>query len=72
MILGMIGLMYEERLMALDLYSLEFRTMKANHIENYRIMKGLDKVDVEMMFPGAESRTRGHRLKIKDVPLKWR
>ena len=66
MIPGMSGLAYDERLTALGLYSLEFRRLTGDLIETYRIMKGVDGVDVERMFPlVGESRTRGHSLRIK-------
>ena len=53
-------------LVALGLYALEFRRMRGDLIETYRIVKGLDRVDVERMFPlVGESWTRGHSLRIK-------
>ena len=50
MILGMKGLTYEERLNSLGLYSLEFRMMRGDLIEVYKILKGIDKVNVDQMF----------------------
>ena len=51
MIPGMKGLTHEERLRTLGLYSMEFRRMRGDLIETYRILKGLDRVDVGKMFP---------------------
>jgi len=60
------GLAYEERLSRLGLYSLEFRRMRGDLIETYKIMKGIDKIEAGKLFPLAgETRTRGHSLKIR-------
>ena len=65
MILELRGLAYEERLTRLGLYSLEFRRMRGDLIETYKIMKGIDKIEAGKLFPLAhETRTRGHCLKI--------
>ena len=56
----MAGLSYEDRLNRLGLYSLEFRRLRGDLIETYKILSGLDRVDSERMFPMVrESRTRG-------------
>ena len=63
---GMSGLSYEERLDRLGLYSLEFRKLRGDLIETYKILKGLDKLDAGRLFPMlGESRTRGHSLRIR-------
>ena len=60
------GLAYEERLSRLGLYSLEFRRLRGDLIETYKIMKGLDRVEAARLFPlTTETRTRGHSLKIR-------
>ena len=46
MIPSMEGLSHEERLNRLGLYSLEFRRMRGELIETYRILKGLDRGNV--------------------------
>ena len=51
MIPGIKGLTYEERLNSLDSYSPEFRRMRADLIEVYKILKGIDKVNADQMFP---------------------
>ena len=48
---GMAGLSYEERLKRLGLYSLEFRRMRWDLIETYKIIKGLDKLDAGKNVP---------------------
>ena len=65
MIPGMKSLSYEERLRTLGLYSLEFRRMRGILLK-LRILRGLDRVDVERMFPlVGKTRTRGHNLRLK-------
>ena len=60
------GLAYEERLSRLGLYSLEFRRLRGDLIETYKIMKGLDRLEAARLFPlTTETRTRGHSLKIR-------
>ena len=60
------GLAYEERLSRLGLYSLEFRRMRGDLIETYKIMKGIDKIEAGRLFPQAgETRTKGQGLKIR-------
>ena len=73
MIPGMKGLSYEEQLRNLAPYSMEFKSMRGDQVETYRILRGLDRVDVERMFPlVGETRTRGHKLRVKGCSLKWR
>ena len=60
------GLAYEERLSRRGLYSLEFRRMREDLIETYKIMKGIDKLEAGRLFPlEGEIRTWGHGLKIR-------
>ena len=60
---GVRAVAYEERL-GLDL--LEFRRMRGDLIETYKIMKGIDKIEAGKLFPLAgETRPRGHSLKIR-------
>ena len=67
----MAGLSYEESLNQLGLYSLEFRRVRGDLIEIYKILTGLDRVDSERIFPlVGESRTRGHSLRIRGKPFR--
>ncbi|XP_059822785.1 uncharacterized protein LOC132392642 [Hypanus sabinus] len=60
---GMAGLSYVERLERLGLYTLEFRRIRGDLIETYKIIKGLDTLEAGSTFPlMGESRTRGHSL----------
>ena len=45
---------------------MEFRRMRENLIETYRILRGLDKLDVERMFPPVG----GQNLRVKGRPFK--
>ena len=65
---GMAGLSYEKRLSQLGLYSLEFRKVRGDLIETYKLLTGLD---LERMFlMVGESRTRGHSLRIRGEPFR--
>ena len=67
---GMSGLSYEERLDRLGMYSLEFRRLRGDLIETYKILKGLDRLDAGRLFPMfGKSRTRGHSLRIRGKSL---
>ena len=67
----MVGLIYEEKLTGLGLFSLEFRRMRGDLIETYKILIGLDMVNAGRMFPiVGESRTRGHSLRIQGRPFR--
>ena len=55
----------------LGLFSLEFRRMRGDLIETYRILRGLDRMEVERMFPlVGKTRTRGHNLRLKGRSFK--
>jgi len=66
MLPGLDGLSYKERLVRLGLFSLESRRFRGELIEVYKIMRGIDKVDSQHLFPKVgESETRGHRFKVR-------
>ena len=65
MLPGMEGISYEERLEKLGLFSLEQRRLRGDLIEVYKIMRGMDRVDSQKLFPRVEeSIARGHRFKV--------
>ena len=66
MLQGLDGLSYKERLDRLGLFSLVRRRLRGDLIEVYKIMRGIDKVDSQYLFPKVgESKTRGHRFKVR-------
>ena len=65
MLPGLDGLSYKERLDKLGFISLERRRLRGDLIEVYKIMRRIDKVDSQYLFPKVgESKTRGHRFKV--------
>eukprot|EP00061_Rhincodon_typus_P010618 g35050.t1 len=61
------GLSYKEML---GLLSLERRRLRGDVIEVYKIMRGIDKVNNQDLFPRVgESKTRGHRFKGVSLPV---
>eukprot|EP00061_Rhincodon_typus_P013706 g40242.t1 len=66
MILGMNGLSYEQRLRTLGLNLLEFRRMRGDVIETYRILRGLRRLDVKKILSAiGEVMIRRHSLRVK-------
>ena len=50
---------------------MEFRRVRGDLIETYKILTGLDRVDSERMFSMVgESRTRGYSLRIRGKPFR--
>ncbi|MEW8545255.1 MAG: reverse transcriptase family protein [Candidatus Thiodiazotropha sp.] len=59
------NLSYEDRLKRLGLPSLEYRRLRADMIEVYKILNGIEKVDVNKFFTITDSNTtRGNDLKL--------
>ena len=56
---------YEERLAALDLFSLETRRLRGQLIEVFKILRGFDNVDYRDIFQLSENRTRNHGYKLE-------
>ena len=66
MLPGLKGLSYRERLDRLVLFTLECWRLRGDLIEVYKIMRGMDRVNVLCLFPRVgDSRTRGHRFKLR-------
>ena len=64
MLPGMEGRSYDERLRDLRLFSLERRRLRGDLIEAYKMIRGLDRVDSESLFPRmVMASTRGHSFK---------
>ena len=55
---------YTVRLKIIGLPSLEYRHDRADMIQVYKIMNGIDKVDKDSLFTMSNNPTRGHPLKI--------
>ena len=65
MLPGFDGLSYMERLDRLGPFSLERRRLRGDLIEVYKLMRGIDQLDSQYLFPKVEeSKTRGHRFKV--------
>ena len=59
------------RLDKLGLFSLERRRLREDLIEIYKIMRDIDRVDSQNLFPRVEiSNTRGHALKVRGGKFK--
>ena len=62
---------YEERLEKLGLFSLERRRLRDDLVEVYKIMRGMNRVDSQKLFPRVEeSITRGQRFKLRGARFK--
>lgn len=62
---------YHERLKALGLETLIYRRQRAELIQIFKIMKGIDRVDINKFFQLVhESRTRGHSMKVRKPKCK--
>jgi ribonuclease P/MRP protein subunit RPP40 len=58
------GMSYEERLKFLDMTTLETRRVRGNLIEVFKIMKGMDDVNMKQFFTIEKGCTRGRELKL--------
>ena len=61
-------LSYPEKLAKLNLYSLEYRRLRGDLIETFKILKGYTRVDISTfftLFNSLEISTRGHLLKLE-------
>ena len=63
MLPGLESMDYDQRLRELGLYSLERRRMRGDMIEVHKVLRGIDRVDSQLLFPRApQLNTRGHGL----------
>ena len=58
------NLTYTERLKYLGLPTLQYRRLRSDLVETFKIMNNIDKVDSNSLFPRSASTTRGHNFKI--------
>ena len=57
-------LSYTERLKYIGLPSLQYRRLRADMVETFKILNNIDKVQHEHIFPISRTATRGHNQKI--------
>ena len=65
------GMEYYERLKRLKLTTLETRRLRADLIEVYKIMNGLEGIEEETFFERRQGITRGHTGKIYKKGVGW-
>ena len=71
MLPGLESMQFDQRLRELGLYSLERRRMRGDMIEVYKILRGIDRVDSQCLFPRAPLlSTRGHGFKVRGGKFK--
>mgnify|MGYP003402868569 FL=1 len=65
MVYGFGNLKYEERLERLNLFSLQYRRMRGDMIETYKIISGLEDVNSSQFFVSSSmDNLHGHSLKL--------
>ena len=65
MVYGLRNTKYEERLERLNLYSLQYRRMRGDRMETYKIMSGLEDVNSSQFFTRSHMNNHcGHNLKL--------
>jgi len=68
---GMKEKTYEERLKELKLPTLKYRRRRADMLQTFRIMHGVDDIEPERIFQrDREGRTRGHSMKLKKARVR--
>ena len=65
MLPGMQNLSYDQRLRTMEIPSLQYRRLRADMIQVYKIIHGIDNIDPNTFFEMSnDKRTRGHKYKI--------
>ena len=60
------GLSYRERLVELNLSTLDYRRKRFDIIQIFKIIHKIDRIDMNVLFPFAENtQLRGHNMKLK-------
>ena len=62
MIRGLASLPYDQRLQRINLISLEMRRQRADLIEVYKVMHGLEDLPSDLLFKINSGRTRVHHI----------
>ena len=65
MVRGLAQMSYKDRLVSLNMFSLNYRRIRGDLIELFKIYKGIDKLDFQNMFTINSHSTRGHKCKLK-------
>ena len=69
MISGLHGLTYEEKLKELKITSLNDRRIRADMIQTFKILNGIDSVDKDQWFTTVSSTNRTINTRLGDDPL---
>ena len=69
---GLRGRSYEERLLELDMFSLEKRRKKSDLIQAFKIIKGIDKVDRNHWFELYSDAPNVRQTRLNEDPLNIR
>ena len=64
LVISLSGRTYEDRLKTLGLPTLEYRRLRADVIQVYKILNQIDRVDIDKFFTMSELLTGGNSLKI--------
>ena len=62
-------LSYTERLKYIGLSSLQYRRLRADMVQTFKILNNINKVQHEHIFPISRTATRGHNQKIHKQEL---
>ena len=65
MIAGLQHKSYEERLKELDMFHIEYRYLRGDLIQVFKILRGIDKLQLHSLKLKTDSRTRSHGLALQ-------